>query len=62
MEIRKISRRRPRPIVDAYFKIIWLLFIFIVYFLLYDNCIVNLYISYLDLVAVGPHQLYSCSF
>ena len=35
--------------------------LYCVLFLLYDNCIVSLYISYLDLV-VGPHQLYSCFF
>ena len=38
-----------------------IVYFFVVYFLLYDNCIVNLYISYLDLVVVGPRQLYSCS-
>ena len=38
------------------FKLFDSFFIFIVYFLLYDNCIVNMYIFYL--VVVGPHQLY----
>ena len=37
-------------------------YLYCVLFLLYDNCIVNLYISYLDLIVVGPHQLYSCLF